>query len=114
MLVPHTLHIGECVWDEQTLQWGYIKEIRGTKLDMAVGENTRKLFVLLEDSPGIDDRRPDWETHAEDCYQIAEGVTFKGKMVVHEHYRYEMETRYPYYCPDEYCNCIAEECDIVK
>ena len=100
-MIEHTLHIGECVWDDVTERWGYIALIANKNEDCIINEETRDAIVLLTDSLNIDGRYSEWETEAEDCYQIAPGRFFWGEIVCFEHFKDEMDSEhdFDYYCP---------------
>lgn len=79
----HPFIIGEKVWDNNTLEWAFIRCL-----------SQDGSFVVLKNDKG-----KLWEAYPEDVYQIAEGLrtAASGDIVCYEH----NETRdgYTYFCP---------------
>ena len=110
-MITHTLHIGEMVADYENEKWGYIVLINGKEEDCLISDANRDAIVTLWDRPSIEEKTSEWETLAEDCYQVAEDKFFRGELVCKEHLRDEMTYKYPYWCPAEDENLYGCELD---
>ena len=110
-MILHTLHIGEMVADYHNGKWGYIKLINGKEEDCLISDGNRDAIVTLWDRPTIEEKTSEWETLAEDCYQIAEDKFRNGELVCKEHLSDEMAYKYPYFCPAENQNLYEFELD---
>lgn len=110
-MILHTLHIGEMVADDHNGKWGYIKLINGKEEDLLINQETREVVVTLWDRPFIEEKTSEWETFAEDCYQVAEGKFYNGEIVCIEHLKYDVCYGTMYYCPAEGLNIFEVELD---
>ena len=107
-MIEHTLHIGERVWDSHNCRWGYIALVGAFASDFVVDEESRKYPVLLVDTPPTDKKwHSEWETAAEDCYQVAPDRYFWGKELCYEHRKdeFDWEHDFDYFCPERNENC---------
>ena len=111
-MITHTLHIGERVFDDYDRRWGYVALIGNQKEDCKINDEMEDAVVLLVDEP-LDKEywNSEWETFAENCYQVSDKGTFFGNTVCVEHHRDEMSTDYPLYCPDRDENLFEFELD---
>lgn len=109
-IMIRTLHIGEKVYDDFNAKWGYIEVIGGQDKDTEINfEEDSEVVITLMDEPKFEDSYSHWEVFARDIYPIAKGKRYKGHLVCYEHDRFL--SKYPYFCPDEYCNLEEEELD---
>lgn len=89
------MKIGELVYDYNSNRWGYVAKIGNEpKAATILPDETDKIILLVEK---WDDENwiSEWETFAEDVYQIAERKSYKGEIVCYEH----NDVSYPYFCP---------------
>ena len=110
-MITHTLHIGERVFDNNDGRWGYVALIANQKKDCKINDEMEDAVVLLVDEPLDKKHNSEWETFAENCYQVSGKGTFFGSAVCIEHHRDEMGTDYPLYCPDLDENLFEFELD---
>ena len=110
-MVTHTLHIGDYVFDYCDRRGGYVVLIGGEEKDTEITNENRDIVVTLWDAPTIEERCSEWETEAEDCYQMVEGKTFHGEKICYEHCKDELQSDYPYYCPEYDENVYEVELD---
>lgn len=110
-MITHTLHIGERVFDNNDGRWGYVALIANQKEDCKINDEMEDAVVLLVDEPLDKKHNSEWETFAENCYQVSGKGTFFGSTVCIEHHRDEMGTDYPLYCPDLDENLFEFELD---
>ena len=111
-MIEHTLHIGERVWDSHNCRWGYISLVGPFASDFVVDEESRKYPVLLVDTPPTDKKwHSEWETAAEDCYQVAPDRCFWGEEVCYEHRKdeFDEEHDFDFFCPERNENCWESE-----
>ena len=109
-MITYTFHIGEKVYDDHNKKWGYIEAISGQDKDTQIDfKDDSEVIITLMDKPIFNKSHSHWEVFAEDIYPIVNEKRYKGKPVCYEHDRFL--SKYPYFCPDVYCNLEEEDLD---
>lgn len=90
----HELFVGEFVFDCEMMLAGYVKAIKGDKVELRAADEWNKRYMDLD----AEEEPEQWTADAQRVYQFAKGkVDHNGYPVCYEHLKTTQD--YPYYSP---------------